>query len=294
MTAPGYVLAEVSAVRRLTPGMTRITLRSETLGSYPSTRVGDEYVRVHFPEEGAEPLLPEVDEDGNWHYPEGRHPHAAPYTIRRFAPSAGEVDIDFVLHGHGRAAGWATGARPGDRIVFGAPRRLYRPPTEAHRQVFVTDATGLPALGRLLEQLDPSVEATAVVEVAEPSHAMTLTSPARRLDVRWVTGRGNGVGPSAITETLRSLPLAPGTYVWVAGESRELRTARRYLRHELRLPAEWYQVIGYWTDRQEEWLARRAALDAESRARLRDVWEGIEDEEVGRDLYDMQLERLGL
>ncbi|MFE5853001.1 siderophore-interacting protein [Streptomyces sp. NPDC056500] len=292
--APAYVLAEVTALQLLSPGMTRVTLASDALRSYPSTRVGDEYVRVHFPEEGAEPLLPEIGEDGNWHYPDNRYPHVAPYTIRRFDPAAGEVDIDFVLHGHGRAAGWANRARTGDRIVFGTPRRLYEPPADAARQVFVTDATGLPALGRLLEQLDPSTEATAVIEIADASHTIELTSPARRLDVRWIPGRGNGVGPSAITEALRQLTIAPGTYVWVAGESKELRNARRYLRHELQLPAEWYKVIGYWTFKHEEWLKRYEALDGETVDRLEKVWEQTSDEELGRDLYEVQLERLGL
>ncbi|MFD5557995.1 siderophore-interacting protein [Streptomyces sp. NPDC127068] len=295
MTATSaYVLAEVTGVRQISPGMTRVTLHSETLHGYPSTQIGDEYVRVHFPDEGAEPVLPEIGENGDWRYPEGRYPHIAPYTIRRFDASAGEVDIDFVLHGHGRAAAWANSARPGDRIVFGPPRRLYKPPAEAAQQVFVTDATGLPALGRLLEQLDPATEATAVIEIADASHAIELTSPARRLTVRWVPGRGNGVGPSAMTESLRDLAIAPGTYVWVAGESKELRKARRHLRHERQLSAQWYDVIGYWTFQHEEWLQRYESLDAETVTRLEDIWNQNGDVEVGRDLYEVQLERLGL
>lgn len=39
------------------------------------------------------------------------------------------------------------------------------------------------------------------------------------LQVRWIVGRGNGVGPSAITEALRALPITDETYVWVAGEA---------------------------------------------------------------------------
>ncbi|MER5985264.1 siderophore-interacting protein [Streptomyces sp. NPDC001787] len=290
---PAYVLADVVRVTPLSPGMTRITLFSETLRGYPSTRVGDEYVRVHFPLESGELLVPEVDEGGDWHYPEGRYPHIQPYTIRRFDPDAGEADIDFVLHGHGRATRWASGARPGDRLLFGPPRSLYEAPAAAARQIFVTDATGLPALGRLLEQLDPATRAVAVVEIADASHRIPLTSPAR-LEVRWVAGRGNGVAPSAITEILRGLDIAPGTYVWVAGESRELRDARRYLRHERRLPGDWYKVIGYWTYKQEEWRQKYEALDPGVLAQLNDVWEATEDEELRRDLYEAGLERLGL
>lgn len=293
MTATAPVVAEVACAVPLSPGMVRLTLRSESLRDYPSTRIGDEYVRVHFPPEDGEPVLPEVGEDGDWHYPDGQYPHIQPYTLRRFDPEAAEVDIDFVLHGHGRAGSWAARAVPGDRILFGPPRSLYEAPGEAVRQVFVTDATGLPALGRLLEQLDPATHAVAVVEIADASHRIELTSPAR-LDVRWVAGRGNGVGPSAITEILRGLDLTPGTYVWVAGESGELRGARRYLRHELKHPTAWYKVIGYWRHQQEEWLDRYRAIDAATMAELNGLWDRTEDEEERRDLYEAGLERLGL
>ncbi|NEC24311.1 NADPH-dependent ferric siderophore reductase, contains FAD-binding and SIP domains [Streptomyces sp. Ncost-T6T-1] len=293
MSSTAPVVAEVTRVTPLSPGMVRLTLHSESLRDYPSTRVGDEYVRLHFPAEDGELVLPEVGEDGDWQYPDGQYPHIQPYTLRRFDPEAAEVDIDFVLHGHGRATAWAAGATPGDRLFFGPPRSLYEAPGGAARQVFVTDATGLPALGRLLEQLDPATHAVAVVEIADASHRIELTSPAR-LDVRWVAGRGNGVGPSAITEILRGLDLTPGTYVWVAGESGELRSARRHLRHERKLPAEWYAVIGYWRHQQEEWLEKYRALDAETLAELNGIWDRTEDEELRRDLYEAGLERLGL
>ncbi|WP_405190869.1 siderophore-interacting protein [Streptomyces anulatus] len=293
MTATAPVVAEVARAVPLSPGMVRLTLHSESLRDYPSTRIGDEYVRVHFPPEDGELALPEVGEDGDWHYPDGQYPHIQPYTLRRFDPEAAEVDIDFVLHGHGRAGSWAARAVPGDRLLFGPPRSLYEAPGEAARQVFVTDATGLPALGRLLEQLDPATHAVAVVEIADASHRIELTSPAR-LDVRWVAGRGNGVGPSAITEILRGLDLTPGTYVWVAGESGELRGARRYLRHELKHPTAWYKVIGYWRHQQEEWLEKYQAIDAGAMAELNGLWDRTEDEELRRDLYEAGLERLGL
>ncbi|MFJ9981949.1 siderophore-interacting protein [Streptomyces cyaneofuscatus] len=292
-SASARIVAEVVRAVPLSPGMVRLTLHGESLRDYPSTRVGDEYVRVHFPPEDGELVLPEVDEDGEWHYPDGQYPHIQPYTLRRFDPESAEVDIDFVLHGHGRAGSWAARAVPGDRLLFGAPRSLYEAPGSATRQVFVTDATGLPALGRLLEQLGPATHAVAVVEIADASHRIELTGP-DRLEVRWVPGRGNGVAPSAITEILRGLDLPPDTYVWVAGESGELRHARRHLRHERKLPPAWYDVIGYWRHRQEEWLEKYEAVDAATLAELNALWERTEDEELRRDLYEAGLEKLGL
>ena len=291
MTAPLHV-AEVIRSAWLTPGMLRVTFGGDGLRNFRTTGVGDEFVRVHFPEPDGELHLPRIDADGVWHYPDGVSAHVQPYTIRNHDAAAGEVVIDIVAHGHGRAGRWAAQASPGDRVAFGDPRGLYEPPTGAREQIFVTDATGLPALARLAEQLPPSVRAVAAVEVAEADHRMDIGGGA--LSVRWIVGRGNGVGPSALTEALRALPISPETYVWVAGEAGELREARRYLRHECGLSSERYDVIGYWRDRQEEWLERYDALDAATLAELQAIWEEDASEEQRRDRYDDTLSSLGL
>ncbi|MGP4968933.1 siderophore-interacting protein [Glutamicibacter ardleyensis] len=285
-------IAEVKRSVRLTPGMMRVTFAGEGLAAFHTTGIGDEYVRVHFPGEDGVLRPPRVDSDGTWHYPEGADSIVAPYTIRRHDAQTGEVDIDLVVHGHGRAGAWAEQASRGDHVAFGDPRGLYEPPTDASDQFFVTDATGLPALARLAEQLTTGVRAIAAVEVADASHRIDLSGTP--LQVRWIIGRGNGVAPSALTEALRTLPITETSYIWVAGEAGELREARRYLRHERRMPAERYKVIGYWRDRQEEWLDRYEGLDEGTLASLRAVWDTTDDEELGRDLYEERLAQLGL
>jgi NADPH-dependent ferric siderophore reductase len=281
----------VRRTARLSAGLVRLTLQHETLHSFPSTGVGDEYVRVHFPDESGELREPRIDGD-NWVF-DGEYPHVQPYTVRRHDAAAGEIDIDFVLHGHGRAAAFASAAKPGDRLMFGSPRGLYEAPEDVGRCVFVTDATGIPALGRLLEQLGDHAHALAVVEIAEDGHQIEFESAAR-LDVQWIVGRGNGVAPSAMTEVLRSVELTDDTYVWVAGEAGELREARRHLRHDRALSATRYKVIGYWRHNVDEWLSRWNALDEETTRRLRDVFTEVADQEQALDIYDEQLERLGL
>ena len=285
-------IAEVIGTEWLTPGMVRVSFGGAGLHAFRTTGVGDEFVRVHFPASDGVLHLPTVDADGVWHYPDGVDDHVQPYTIRRHDATRGVVDIDIVVHGHGRAGSWASSAQPGDRVAFGDPRGLYEPPDGAASQVFVTDATGLPALARLAEQLPPEVHAVAAVEIAEASHRLDIDTP--NLSVRWVVGRGNGVGPSALTEMLRALPISPETYVWVSGEAGELRDARRYLRHECGLPSAQYDVIGYWRDRQEEWLERYESLDADTFAQLQAIWDSDGSDEQRRDRYDDTLSSLGL
>lgn len=285
-------VAEVTRTTRLTPGMVRVTFAGEGLAAFRTTGVGDEYVRVHFPAPDGTLSLPRLDAEGEWRYPDGPEAHIQPYTIRRHDPTTGELDIDLVVHGHGRAGSWAESACPGDRVAFGDPRGLYEPPPDATDQFFVTDASGLPALARLAEQLPAGVRAIAAVEVADASHRLDVGG--ERLQVRWIVGRGNGVAPSAMTEALRALPITDASYVWVAGEALALRDARKYLRHERRLAPERYKVIGYWRDREDEWFERYDSLDELTLAQLQATWESTTDEELRRDRYDDRLTELGL
>lgn len=285
-------VAEVTRTTRLTPGMVRVTFGGPDLAAFTTTGVGDEFVRVRFPGATGELRLPTLDAAGIWHEPENDDSHIEPYTIRHHDRERGEVDIDFVVHGHGKAGAWASAAQPGDRVAFTAPRGLYQPPAGATTQLFVTDATGIPALARLAEQLSDGVHAVAAVEVADESHRLDIGG--ERMQVEWIIGRGNGVGPSAITEALRAMPISAECYVWVSGEAGALRDARRYLRHERGLTPDRYDVIGYWRDKQEEWLEQYEALDEATLASLAAIWESSDDLEQNRDRYDRQLAELGL
>ena len=114
------------------------------------------------------------------------------------------------------------------------------------------------------------------------------------VEIVWVHG-GNGHGQSRLEEILRSAELPAGTgYIWVAGETTAMRGARRYLRHELKLPSSAYKVIGYWIAKAEEWNARYEALPAQTLAELTALWATDRDEEEIEDEYVARLVALGL
>ncbi|UCN15085.1 siderophore-interacting protein [Cellulomonas iranensis] len=285
--------AEVTHVRRLTPGMVRVTLGGPGMTEYGTTGVGDEYVRVFFPHAGQdEPVMPRVA-GRSWEFddPDTAAPMRT-YTVRAWRP--GEVDVDFVVHDGGVAAAWALRARPGDVVGLTTPIGLYDPPDGTTWQLLLADATGLPAALRLLEQAPPGVRTRAVLEVPDATHHQDV-APGAHADVTWVHG-GNGHGPSALADLLPdvTLPDGPG-YVWVAGETRVLRAVRRHLRHERALPGADYKIVGYWTAQAELWRERYDALPAPVRSRLASLWDdaGRDPEEI-EDEYDDQLERLGL
>lgn len=280
----------------LTPGMIRITFGGEDLRSFPSTGVGDEYLRLFFPNEHTGKLhLPHIDEDGRWTYPDGQDAiRCSTYTVRRYRADRGEVDIDFVVHKGGIASEWAQRAEPGDRITLNNPRGLYTPPADIAWQLLVADATGLPALARILEQTPKHVQSRIFIEVAQAEDEQDLPAHPGAI-VTWLHKSGNGIAPSRLGDVVRAVPLptTPG-YVWVAGEQKVVRGIRKFVRQELKLPAERYELVGYWTANAEEWEAKWESLDASVRAQIDASWDSGRDAEELRDEYDATLDRFGL
>ncbi|HEY0215623.1 MAG TPA: siderophore-interacting protein [Cellulomonas sp.] len=286
--------AVVTAVQHLSPGMVRVTFGGDDLDGFTSTGVGDEYVRLFFPHPGASDVVMPFVSGDYWDYPEGVEPGPVrTYTIRD-VPAPGVLVIDFVVHEGGVAASWALAARPGDVLALNPPRGLYDPPADARWQLLLADATGLPALARVLELSDPAVRTRAVVQVADPAHRIDLAIPAGA-DVVWTVG-GNGHGPCGLLDALRAttLPDGPG-YVWFAGEARVQRAVRKHLRHERGLPGTAYKVVGYWTERAEQWTSTWEGLGPEVRSRLDDLWaDPSRDPEAVADDVDALYDSVGL
>lgn len=289
--------ATVLSSRYLTPGMVRLTFGGAGLEGYPSTGVADEYMRFFFPNEKTGRLhLPHIDELGRWTYPDGGQEaiRCSTYTVRAYRPDAGELDIDFVVHEGGLASEWAQKARPGDRITVNRPRGIATPPTDATWQLLVCDATGLPALSRMLEQSPKNLQTRVFVEVALAEHELDLPHH-DFATVTWLHRSGNGVAPSRLADVVKAMPVSPTPgYIWVAGEQKVVRSIRKYVRQELKLPTERYELVAYWTHEGEAWKAGWQALPQEIKDAIDASWSSGRDIEDLRDEYYATLEKYGL
>lgn len=240
--------AAVARTALVTPRMLRVTVAGPELRDHAGSGLPDESCRVLFPAVGGDPGGGTGDEPG-----EGPTRN---YTIRRRDTALGEIDLDFVLHEGGVAATWAAAARPGDPVVLsGSPAGKYSPAPDAPWEFIAGDATALPAIGRIVEGLPAGRRATVVCVVDDEGERQDLRG-AGEVDLRWVYADPAQAGPE-LTRVVRGFAHPPGPgYLWVAGEAAATRDVRRHLRHELGLPAERYDTIGYWRHDAERWEAR--------------------------------------
>ncbi|MGE6737103.1 siderophore-interacting protein, partial [Streptomyces sp. NPDC059900] len=129
---PTLRAVEVVRIVDLTPGMRRVTLGGAQLGAF-TTADGfarpafdspgfDDDLALYFPYPGqSEPVLP-VQGEAKLIVPKDPRPLSRAYTVRRWDPKTGELDVDFVKHGVGVGTTWAYRAAPGERIHLSGPR----------------------------------------------------------------------------------------------------------------------------------------------------------------------------
>ncbi|MGY1772784.1 siderophore-interacting protein [Blastococcus sp. SYSU D00813] len=249
MTAPDGprdvdVLTAVS-VADVTPTVRRVVLT----GTPEAVAAAGPTVNLLVPRVGdPAPRWPQVARDGRVVWPVGAHGIALrSYTARRQDPGAGEVEIDFVLHGDGPAASWAAAAAPGALLgVAGSGDLGIRP---AARLLLVGDETALPAISRVLAEAAPSATGLALVEVAGPEEEQPLVAPAG-VTVRWLHRGGTPPGKSTLLADAVAALDPPGTgddvFAWVGAESAAVRTIRADLRSRWGLGRARHHAIGYW------------------------------------------------
>jgi NADPH-dependent ferric siderophore reductase len=161
------------------------------------------------------------------------------YTPRRYDAAAGELTLEFALHGDGPAARWAASAQVGERVSIGGPRGSFVVPTDYDWHLLVGDLSALPAIARRLEELPPGSRAIVRAHVAEADRR-TLASAAE-VDLQWVDDAAE------LTDAVRQLVLPAGEgYAWCAGEAQTMAAVRRILvddkghnRHAIRASAYW-------------------------------------------------------
>ena len=248
-TRPGFFEAEVLSRLVLSDHLVRIVLGGPGLGDFASTGIPDEWVALVVP--------------GQF---QSRY-----YTVRSWTGS--ELTLDIVVHDEGLVTEWAMTDCVGDVVAVSEPKGSYLPAPDAAWVVLLGDLTGLPAIARILESTDTSVQAF----VASPDGPISGYAQG----VTWLPG---DLELSAFVETF-AWPDGVG-YFWMAGESAQMRQIRRHVRRELGWDASRQDLMGYWSNTR----ARQSRAVDPGPIYRRGKAEGLSDEQIWAQ-YDEEVSR---
>ena len=288
--------ATVLGKRQLSAHLVTVTLGG--LHDYATTGVPDEYIRVLIPPVGADLALPEIDEKWTITYPEGAvEPDFRVYTIsdHRVVEGVTQIDLDIALHDEGVGSDWVRRCQRGEQVGLIEPHGLYAAPDDVAWQLLVADITGLPALARILRGLSAGQKVVAHVVLTDPADEIPLPSAAD-VDLTWqVVAKDTDICEAlADAVTSRELP-ASDRYVWLAGEARASRAARRHLRRELKWPQSDFYTCGYWQIEAEKWNARYEEVAAVVEQKSAEVHQQVGDDQGAYlDALDDIYESVGL
>ncbi|TFA81507.1 MULTISPECIES: siderophore-interacting protein [unclassified Pseudomonas] len=207
--------------QQLSPHLMRITLASPTVTEM-ATWAPDQRVKLFFPAVDGSPAR--LSQGEGWYARFrsmliDRRPAMRTYTIRHLRAEAGEVDIDFVLHGEtGPASRWALRSQPGESMQILAPDSRFsaqeaggfewKPPQTLKQLLLVADATALPAAMGILEELATLAEppqTQAFFEVDSREDMLTVPDWPGLL-VQWLI-RDQAVAGTLMVEAVRQATL---------------------------------------------------------------------------------------
>lgn len=239
-------LLQVRRAQRIGPYLVRITLAGDELAGFVSPSF-DDHVKLFLPVADGMPVMPTLGPQGPQYPDDAPRPVSRDYTPRRYDAGAGELDIDFVLHGAGPAASWAAQARPGQYLGVAGPRGSFIIPQAYDWHLLIGDETALPAIARRLEELPRGKRVLAVIQTRHPGARVPLPTQAD-LSLQWVYGNAEPAdGPPVLERVVRRLQLPEGEgYVWAAGESVAIRGIRQYLVQERGIDKSRIRAASYW------------------------------------------------
>jgi NADPH-dependent ferric siderophore reductase len=166
-------------------------------------------------------------------------PVSRDYTPRHFNNEAGELTIEFAMHGEGKASDWAREAAVGDRAVIAGPRGSMIIPKDYDWHLLAGDATALPAIARRLGEL-PGTSRAVVMLMGDAGDRRALASKAQ-LDVRWVETA------EELVAALQAMPVPAGEgFAWAAGEAAAMARLRAVLANDKGMPKEAMRIAAYW------------------------------------------------
>lgn len=253
---------QVVRTRRLGPSLVRVTFGGADLHAFHS-HGRDQSLSLFLPHPGqTEPVVPLELGEGWWQgwreLPDDVRAVMRSYTLRALRRDPDEIDIDFALHGvepgaatpAGPASRWAARAAAGDRVLLLGPavadnRAIrFRPPEDTGAVVLCGDETAVPAATAILEALPAGTRVRAWLEVPHAGDIQDVRTQADA-EITWLV-RHDGSPLAVDAVRAAALPDAERAYVWIAGESGQVKALRRHFVGERGVDRRRVTFVGYW------------------------------------------------
>lgn len=235
-----YLRYKVASTRRLTPTMVSIKCIPAGKQRAQSQGLVGEYMRVLITRDGSAPTEPTI-KDGKpvWGKPS---PVSRKYTIRRFWPESGAIELGIVIHDKGPGSTWAQQVQPGDPVHFLGPRSGYDISDNYDYYLLAGDETGLPGMARWIESMPATARGHAFIEIPSLESAQNISTP-EYFQITWVIRKNENSLYRAVTGAARP---DGNIFMWLAGESRSIHPLRLWMRSELKPGKGHAHSKGYW------------------------------------------------
>jgi NADPH-dependent ferric siderophore reductase len=236
-------MVEVRRVERPTTGCVRVTFGGPELAGY-EMRGPAAHIKVLFGRAGEDrPRLPEWGPEGPLLAEGQSMPPSRTYTPRRWDAEAGELTVEFMLHGEGLASAWARGAKPGDVVAVTLPGGPYSVDPAADWYLLAGDDSALPAIETILEDLPQGKPVRVIVEVSDAAE----TRPLATSNVTWLETAAGAESGTALEAAIRGFEVPSGSgRVWVGCEAEVMRSIRKHLLFERGMDRVQIHTHGYW------------------------------------------------
>lgn len=232
----------------ITPRYIRVYLTGEEIHLFSNTTIGVNN-KIVIPPIGLNEIhFPEIDNETRQWKPQSDEirPFIRTYTHRGIDLKKNEIWIDFVAHGdEGPASAWAIHAQPGDVLgvlMKDGKSELYR---KAENYFLVGDATAIPVLAAILEDLPATAKGTCIIEVHGKEDEQALQTKAD-IQFNWLHNE-NPKQDSLLAETVKKQLLPEHSRSgYVAAEFSSVKEIRNYLRKEKQWKLEELYAYSYW------------------------------------------------
>ena len=242
---------KVKAKTFLTPHFIRVTLTGDNLFKFTNVPIGAN-TKIFIPPSGLDEVhFPEIDlEKSQWIYPPANvRPIVRTYTHSGFNAPKNEMYIDFVAHGeNGPASAWALHCKKGDVLGVAMKDKRTALCPKVNWYLLVGDATAIPVLRCILENLPASANGKCMIEVPGKEDEQALKTKAN-IDFFWLHNPKPDES-STLAKEVRKIyfPDFPNAsrFCYVASEYSTVKEIRNYLGIEMNWEQEELFAYSYW------------------------------------------------